>query len=45
MTCPDKYLFSSSFREITTDISPDFDFSYIKHVYKGLGPTDFYTQA
>jgi hypothetical protein len=36
MTCPDKYFLSSSFREITTDLSPEFDFPCTKHKYKAL---------
>jgi len=47
MTCPDKYFLSSSFREITTDLSPppNFDFSCIKHEYKALGLTHHDTEA
>jgi len=41
MTCPDKYFLSSSCREITTDLSPDFDFPCIKHEHKTLGLTHF----
>ena len=33
MTFPDKYFLSSSCREITTDLSSDFDFPCIKHEY------------
>jgi len=36
-TCPDKYFLSSSCREITTDLSPDFDFPCVKHEYKASG--------
>jgi hypothetical protein len=45
MTCPDKYILSSSCREITTDLSPDFDSPSIKHKYKALGLTHLYTEA
>jgi hypothetical protein len=45
MTCPDKYVLSSSCREITTDLSPDFDFPCIKHKYKALDLTHHYTEA
>ena len=44
ITCPDKYFLSSSFREITTDLSPDFDIPCIKHKYKALGLTHHYTE-
>jgi len=45
MTCPDKYFLSSSLREITTVLSPDFEFSCIKHEYKALGLTHHDTEA
>ena len=45
MTCPDKYFLSSSFREITTDLSPDFDFPCIKNECKALGLTHHNTEA
>jgi hypothetical protein len=45
MTCPDKYFLCSSFREITTDVSPDFDFPCTKHKYKALELTHHYTEA
>ena len=44
MTCPDKYFLSSSCRQITTDLSPDFDFPCTKHEYKALGLTHHYTE-
>jgi len=45
MTCPDKYFLSSSFKEITTDLSPEFDFTCIKHKHKALELTHHNTEA
>jgi hypothetical protein len=45
VTCPNKYFLSSSYREITTDLSPDFDFPCIKHEYKALGLTHHQTEV
>jgi hypothetical protein len=45
MTCPDKYFLSSCCREITTGLSPDFDFPCIKHEYEALGLTLHYREA
>jgi len=45
MTCPDKYFLSSSCREITTALKPDFDFSCIKHEHKALELTHHNTEA
>ena len=44
MTCPDKYFLSPSCRQITTDLSPDFDFPCTKHEYNALAITHHYTE-